>query len=256
VRQVHAAYRQAGAQVLLSNTFMLHAESFRRQPFNDRGRRALPDVWRYTLDLMPPDVFRILAFGPLAGKARREFDKIASLNFPPCDVMTLPPPYRPEFDALLLETCSSQRVTYALRFWRARFDVPLLLSLSYHRNAAGQLVTASGHEPEWFARRVDQFELTALGVNCGRDMQLDDIIEVIHRYRAVTGAPLFARPNAGTPRQQDGRWVYPVTPEQLAARLPELLDAGVCMVGGCCGTTPEHIAAMRQVLEQRRSCSP
>ncbi|HJT77173.1 MAG TPA: homocysteine S-methyltransferase family protein, partial [Gemmataceae bacterium] len=53
----------------------------------------------------------------------------------------------------------------------------------------------------------------------------------------------------GTPTRVDGRWVYPRTPEDMAARLPELLEAGVVMVGGCCGTTPAHIAAFRPVID-------
>src|SRR5262249_1344370 len=126
---------------------------------------------------------------------------------------------------------------------------PLLLSLTYFRNDAGKLTTYSGHAPEWFAERATSYGVSALGVNCGRDIDMDDIIEIIRRYRKVTDLPLFARPNAGTPQQVDGRWVYPHTPEKMAARLPELLEAGVCMVGGCCGTTPKHIAAFRPVVD-------
>ena len=78
---------------------------------------------------------------------------------------------------------------------------------------------------------------------------MDEIIEVIHRYHLEIDLPLFARPNAGSPTQVGGRWVYPLTPEKMAERLPELLEAGVSMVGGCCGTTPEHIAAMRPIVD-------
>ena len=78
---------------------------------------------------------------------------------------------------------------------------------------------------------------------------MDEIVEVIHRYRLETDQPLFARPNAGTPTRVGDRWVYPLTPEKMAERLPELLEAGVSLVGGCCGTTPEHIAAMRPIVD-------
>jgi 5-methyltetrahydrofolate--homocysteine methyltransferase len=91
--------------------------------------------------------------------------------------------------------------------------------------------------------------IAALGVNCGKDIGMDEIIEIIRQYRKVTDLPLFARPNAGTPTKKGKRWVYPLTPKEMAARLPELLEAGVCMVGGCCGTTPAHIAAMRPIVD-------
>ena len=128
-----------------------------------------------------------------------------------------------------------------------RIDV-VLLSLTYQRDPKGKIVTLSSHSPEWFAKRAKDWGVAALGVNCGRDMDMSDIIEIIRRYRQVTDLPLFARPNAGTPTKQDGRWVWPHSAESMAARLPELIEAGACMVGGCCGTTPEYIAAFRRVL--------
>ena len=107
-------------------------------------------------------------------------------------------------------------------------------------------MTLSSHKPEWFAQRAKKWGVAALGVNCGRDIDMSDIIEIIRRYRQETDLPLFARPNAGTPTKQDGRWVWPHSAESMAARLPELMEAGACMIGGCCGTTPEYIAAFRR----------
>jgi methionine synthase I (cobalamin-dependent) len=78
---------------------------------------------------------------------------------------------------------------------------------------------------------------------------MGEVIDVVRRYRRHTDLPLFARPNAGTPMRDAGGWHYPRSPEAMAARLSELLEAGVTMVGGCCGTTPDHIAAFRPVVE-------
>jgi 5-methyltetrahydrofolate--homocysteine methyltransferase len=155
-------------------------------------------------------------------------------------------------DGFLFETCSSPRALSAVQyaFHRvAEADTPLLLSLTYHRPHCGRLVTFSGHTPETFARHAERHGVAALGVNCGRDIGMDDIIEIIRRYRAETDLPLFARPNAGTPMRQGDQWIYPHTPEAMAARLPELLEAGASMIGGCCGTTPEHIVAFRKVID-------
>ena len=129
-------------------------------------------------------------------------------------------------------------------------QLPVLLSLTYRRGESGTLRTISDHDPEWFAGRAQGWGVAALGVNCGRDLGMDEIIEIVRRYRTATELPLFARPNAGTPRKVRNRWVYPHTPEAMAARLPELLEAGVCMVGGCCGTTPQHIVAFRKVIDR------
>src|SRR5262249_60163604 len=118
--------------------------------------------------------------------------------------------------------------------------------------ADGRMDTIGGRPPEYFGKRAERWGVAALGVNCGRDMGMDEIIEVVRRYRRHTALPLLARPNAGTPKQKGKRWVYPGTPAAMAARLPELLDAGATLVGGCCGTTPEHIAAFRKKQGHRR----
>ncbi len=149
-------------------------------------------------------------------------------------------------DAFLFETCSSPRalaaVEYAFHEVPEAQGVPLLLSLAYRRGKGGRLKTFSGHAPETFARHAERHGVAALGVNCGRDIDMPEIVEIVKRYRRETDLPLFARPNAGTDGER--------TPEEMAARLPELIAAGVRMVGGCCGTTPAHIAAFRRMLDR------
>ncbi len=253
VRQVHQAYLRAGAQAFLTNTLMLGAASFREQLEARVGRDVLGDFWRRTLRLLPSHSFRIAAFGPLAGVTHREFDDIAVLTDTLRQTRQSATRGARLADAILLETCSSPRVGQAIRHLHRTQDEPIMLSLTFLRNESGRLVTASGHRPEWFAQRAGQFGLAALGVNCGRDIGLDDVIEIVQRYRTVTDVPLFARPNAGTPVRRGRHWDYPMTPRLMADRLPELIRAGVCMVGGCCGTTPAHIAALRKVLRSSQT---
>ncbi|MFQ3651114.1 MAG: homocysteine S-methyltransferase family protein [Gemmataceae bacterium] len=141
-------------------------------------------------------------------------------------------------DGLLLETYSSPEALRLTQYIFHRLlidpDKPILLSLAYHR-VQGKLVSLSGHEPETFARYAEQHGVAALGVNCGRNLNLADITEILHRYRQACDLPLFARPNAGSPGREQ------LTPEQFAAA--DWADA--VMIGGCCGTTAEHIAALR-----------
>jgi methionine synthase I (cobalamin-dependent) len=244
VRAVHQAYRDAGAEVILTNTFMVNAANL-GDAFPP-GPIVINEFWEAAWSLIAPPgapVLRLGSVGPVAGRAaRREFDNwgyFYSRNGS----------FYHGGDGIVLETCSSPRVAYAIRHIRkGAAGWPLLLSLAYRRER-GKLVTFSGHPPEWFARRARGHGLAALGVNCGRDVGMDETIEIVRRYRAVTDLPLFARPNAGTPTRDGDRWVYPLTPEEMAARLPELLEAGVRMVGGCCGTTPEHIAACKPVID-------
>lgn len=244
VRAVHDAYRRAGAKVMLTNTFTINASSIWYKVH--LGELDLLSLWKEACSLVsPPEspVFRIASLGPVAGEiTRREFDDFSNFHFFPDWILE-------GVDAVLLETCSSPRVRLAIQRVQKESTRPLLLSLTYLRNGKGQLVTFSNHSPEWFAERANKWGLAALGVNCGRDIDMDNIIDIIRRYRAVTDLPLFARPNAGTPKRKGKKWIYPHTPKQMAERLPELLEAGVSMVGGCCGTTPKYIAAFREVID-------
>jgi 5-methyltetrahydrofolate--homocysteine methyltransferase len=248
VRAVHQTYLSAGAEVLLTNTFLHGCDSFKATL--ESAGHAAPDwgkKWRQAYELTGSTIaYRLAAIGPAAGPpGGREFDRLIRV-FVPHWGRDLADTHTP--DAILLETCSTPRVRYALAHLRIQAPLRLLLSLTY-RSAGGKLVTSSGHPPEWFARRAKTYGVAALGVNCGQNIGLDEIIEIVRRYRQETDLPLFARPNAGTPTRVGDRWSYPLTPEEMAGRLPELLEAGVCMVGGCCGTTPAHIAACRPVVD-------
>jgi 5-methyltetrahydrofolate--homocysteine methyltransferase len=157
-------------------------------------------------------------------------------------------------DALVLETWSDSLALIAIerccRLAMEFADVPTLLSLTYQSTGQPRgLYTVSGYPPEWYALHAKGAGIAALGVNCGRDIDMADLVEIVRRYRQVTDMPIFVRPNAGTPERSAGRWNYPRTPARMAEGLPELLEAGVSMIGGCCGTTPEHIAAFRPIVE-------
>jgi len=158
-------------------------------------------------------------------------------------------------DALLIETSSDISDVAKILKDRARTghkskELPVLFSWTISRRANGSVRGQRGESPAALARLARHFDIAALGVNCGRDIGMDENPEAIRQYHAETDLPLFARPNAGTPTRVGVHWVYPLTPERLAERLPELLEAGVNMVGGCCGTTPEHVAAMRPIVEE------
>jgi 5-methyltetrahydrofolate--homocysteine methyltransferase len=245
VRAVHDAYVAAGAEVLLTNTFQAHPARLARFGLEDRLEEINGNAVRLARKAAGRSRFVLGDIGPIrAPDGRTEFADFKDLARMLASLDGV--------DGFLFETWLHPCVLPVLEYAFHRVvevDTPLLLSLSYQRTPSGQLVTISGHAPETFARHAEQHGVAALGVNCGRDIDMSDISDIIRRYRAETDLPLFARPNAGTPMKQGDRWIYPYTPEVMAARLPELLEAGVSMIGGCCGTTPEHIAAFRPIID-------
>jgi 5-methyltetrahydrofolate--homocysteine methyltransferase len=234
VRAVHQAYVFSGAEILLTNTFQANPPSLAQFKLGDR----LEIIWQAALEqaraAAGPARFVLADVGPFdpSSFARAMLDCTQAA------------------DAVLLETCSNFTLAeWFIQAGGATRDRPILLSFAFeHSPVSGELQTHLGLAPEACAMRAQDLGAAALGVNCGRDLSLDDICDILRRYGAVCTLPLFARPNAGTPRREYGRWVYPLTPRIMADRLPDLLAAGARMVGGCCGTTPEHIALVRQAL--------
>lgn len=251
IRAVHEAYVAAGADVLLTNTFQGNPRrSEHWQAYNRAGVELARSV-------AGPDRFVLGDIGPV-GAAPGE-DLSPALYQEIARSLT-------GVDALLLETFASLEILSALPAIHEALkgEVPILLSLTYrHDNSgdfhstgeeaplwsAGRIHAVSGETPDELARQLGPSPIAALGVNCGRDVGMAEVIEIVRRYRLVSDLPLFARPNAGTPSRLGERWVYPQTPLGMAARVPALLAAGACMIGGCCGTTPDHIAAFRAALD-------
>jgi methionine synthase I (cobalamin-dependent) len=248
VRAVHQAYADAGAEVLLTNTFQAnrHALSLRSEKTQD----SEPYIEAAQNIIAPFTSARRFALGSIGPEVclpdPTEFSALFFLR----EIVGAFKRHSP-VSGIIIETFSTPRVRYAARV-ALESGLPVLLSITYQHDTKGKIVTLSGHAPEWFARRAKGWGVAALGVNCGRDIDMDDTIEIVRRYRQETDLPLFARPNAGTPTKRNGRWVYPHSVESMAARLPELIEAGATMVGGCCGTTPEYIAAFRRVIDSYR----
>jgi 5-methyltetrahydrofolate--homocysteine methyltransferase len=239
VRAIHKAYVDAGAEVLLTNTFLADPESLERHGLEQKAE----SIYRAGVELARD----------VAGPGRWVLASVGSSEF--LDDWTALSSYPSAFaaaDGILLETCSDLRSLRQILKAQAscRTALPALASLTYLRQRDGFVRTISGECPENLAREVStNLGVRALGINCGREIAMRHVVEVAHAYRDNTFLPTFARPNAGTPREVDGRCVYPHTPESMVSWLPELLAAGVSMVGGCCGTTPEHIAAFRPVVD-------
>jgi len=243
VLTIHRAYRQAGAVVLLTNTFQSNPLALARYGLADQMEEINEAGLHLARTAAGPGGFVLADIGPILDlPGMEEFADRSILRRVLVSLSGV--------DGFLLETCSSPRalaaVEYALHQVPEIESAPLLLSLAYRREPNGErggLTTFSGHAPETFARNAFRHGVAGLGVNCGRDIGMAEAAEILRRYRRQTDLPLFARPNAGMAPELR-------TPAEMAEHLPQLLEAGVSMVGGCCGTTPEHIAAFRPIVQR------
>jgi len=116
-------------------------------------------------------------------------------------------------------------------------QIPLVCSFSYDRGTR----TMMGVKPETMAATIGALNVDVLGINCGRS--LDENLQALQTLSRVTDKPIWFKPNAGMPELgEDGKPTYSVAPEQMGALVPDWLAAGAQIVGGCCGTSPEHLA--------------
>lgn len=109
--------------------------------------------------------------------------------------------------------------------------------------------TMMGVSPEMAAEFMAAHGCHILGLNCGTGVDMRMAARIVERYRHASGLPVMAQPNAGAPVLENMKVLYKETPEEMSAGLPALLAAGVRIVGGCCGSTPDHIRRFRQILD-------
>lgn len=152
-------------------------------------------------------------------------------------------------DLLKIETQSDiQEAKIAVMAAKAAAgDMAIICSLTYDTG----LRTLTGTDPETAVSMLVSLGVAVVGTNCG--FGPETMAPVLARQYAVADSYLLAQPNAGIPEQRAGKAVFPLSPQALAATIPELVRAGANIVGGCCGTTPEH---MRLVVAQARRLAP
>jgi 5-methyltetrahydrofolate--homocysteine methyltransferase len=241
VRAVHRAYVDAGAEVLLTNTFQAHKEHLTRQGLEGRFTEIWQAATAHARSAAAGRALVLADLGPFDLASAFHEGRSLATACAGCD-------------GALVETLTMlSGGPVFLHFWSEKLEPPLpfLLSFTFLQRPDGKIVTARGETPEQCAWHAERLGIAALGVNCGKDIGLTQVVEIVRQYRQRVGyrLPLFVRPNAGTPRHAGDELIYPLTPEMLADGVSELLETGVSMIGGCCGTTPAHIAAIRPIVD-------
>jgi 5-methyltetrahydrofolate--homocysteine methyltransferase len=128
-------------------------------------------------------------------------------------------------------------------------DLPVCATMTFEPRKRG-FHTVMGNSIAQAAEGLAGAGADVIGSNCGNG--IGPMVDIAREFRAASGLPISIRPNAGLPEILNDEPHYPETPEFMASRLPDLLHAGVSIVGGCCGTTPEHIRAFRRVMDAQR----
>lgn len=246
VQRIHREYIRAGAELIETNTFGANRYKLAQFGLEDRLRdinfRAVK-IAREAREECGEAVFLGGAIGPLG-------ESLGPVGTITADAARQA--FREQADALLeagadlfvLETFSQlDELAEAIGAVREACDLPIVAQVSL--TDEGLILT--GESPEEVAAKLAHLGVDVVGANCGIGPQ--STFDAVERMRSA-GVPLAAMPNAGAPSRLEGRYLYFSTPEYFADYARRFVDSGVALLGGCCGTTPGHVLAMRQAIEQ------
>ncbi len=244
IRGIHHDYLQAGAEIIETNTFGANSFRLARHSLADKvldinragvrlAREAAKsfDVW--VAGSVGPLGTRIEPLGKTSFQEARDAfrEQIAALVDAGVDLLIL------ETFGYLEEI---HQAMLAVRDVSASIPVVAQVTIDEDGNCL------DGSAPEIFTPKLEEWGADVIGCNCSVGPVA--MLEAMIRVRAVTSLPLSAQPNAGIPRSVDGRNIYLCSPEYMASSTRKFVAAGVRLVGGCCGTTPEHIRVMKAAL--------
>jgi methionine synthase I (cobalamin-dependent)/5,10-methylenetetrahydrofolate reductase len=254
VRSVHQQYLQAGAEIIETNTF--GANKFRLERYgiaekvhelNVAGVKLARQCVEEIREKQATEAFVAGALGPLGvrlepgGKVSRDEAYLAFAE--QVEALVEGGPGKGA-DLLVIETMVSmietEQAVKAAKTIAPELPLMVMVTVDEEGNCL------DGTSPERCAEQLTAWGADALGCNCSSGPAV--VLAAIERMRTATDLPLAAMPNAGMPRSIDGRNIYLTSPEYMASFARKYVKAGARFLGGCCGTTPNHIRAMRSAL--------
>lgn len=243
VRAVAERYIAAGSQIVLTNTFGASRKMLQRHHLSDHtveinrigadlSREAAASGCKVFGSIGPTGVLLMM------GEASEE--ELADVFAEQAAALV-----EGGVDGLVIETMSDlQEACIATRAAVAA-GVPVVTCMCYDKGDNLDR-TMMGVTPEQAVKGLTDAGAHAIGANCGQG--LDGYIKICRRLAAATDLPIWIKANAGLPEYEDGRSVYRTTPAEFAGKIPLLIEAGATFVGGCCGTTPEFISKVSEVV--------
>ena len=244
IRGIHHDYLQAGAEIIETNTFGANSFRMARHSLADKvveTNRAGARLAREAAKSF--DVWVAGSVGPLGTRieplGKTSFQEARAAFREQIEALV-----EGGVDLLILETFGYlEEIHQAILAAKdVHPQLPLIAQVTIDEDGN----CLDGSDPETFVPRLEEWGADVIGCNCSVGPVA--MLDAMERVRAATSLPLAAQPNAGIPRSVDGRNIYLCSPEYMASYARKFVAAGVRVVGGCCGTTPEHIRVMKSAL--------
>ena len=243
IRRIHREYCDAGADVLTTNTFGANRVALgqfglaeKLHQINCEGAQLA----RQVADAADRQVFVAGSIGPLPPQPRYE-DSLAEMVDEQATALI-----DGGADVIIFETLHTRKAMLnCARAMQAKPGVPFILSFAILDNGESVAGEPVGRMLAPFTEELPM--PVAWGLNCGTGP--DGLIETVQRAVQMTALPLVIQPNAGVPKLIEGETVFSAGPSEFAQQIPPIVDAGANFIGGCCGSTPQHIRAVAEILK-------
>ncbi len=248
VEAIHRAYVAAGCQLVISNSFGANPRLLGRYGLLDR----LEEVNRLAVSIarraVPRPGWVLGDVGP-SGALLEPLGDLTLVELKAAVFRQVRALLDAGADGIIIETMTALEEAVAAVESARQAGAPLVISsMAFDRVANGRIRTMMGVSPEQAARALTEAGADVIGANCGTRLKVPEFAEIVAAYRSASNRPVMIQPNAGQPALQGGRAVYSLPPEEFADGMEAVIHAGAAIVGGCCGTTPAHIAALGRHL--------
>lgn len=247
VFKIAKSYVDAGADMILTNTFGGSPNKLKHYGLNDRtyelnktgaeiSRKAAGDDKLVLGSIGPTGV--ILMMGEVSEEELFEGFKIQAKGLADGGV-----------DAIVVETMSAiDEAVLAIKAAKEVCDLEVLCTFTFEKTVDGKYKTMMGITPTQMLEAVKEAGASIIGANCGNGFE--NMIDIVKEFRNVDKlTPVLIHANAGKPILEEGKTVFPETPEIMVSRVDELISRGANIIGGCCGTTPDHISALSKKVK-------
>ena len=245
VLDVLAAYRKAGAETLITDTFGANRWKLAGFGLEARVRDINVAAAKLARKAAGKDAFVLGDIGP-TGRFMEPLGTDPRSAFVEVFAEQARALAEGGADAIILETFTSLDEILAGVEAARSAGLPVIASMSFARDAAGTFHTIMGNGVAESAKALDKAGAAVIAANCG--LGAESYAEIAAGLASATSRPVMVQPNAGMPQLIGGKTVFPMTPSEFASYVPALAAAGARIIGGCCGTSPEHIRAVHDAV--------
>ena len=248
VAEIHSAYCEAGAEMIGTNTFGANPLKLKKAGLADKAYRLNYEGARIARKAAPKDIFVFAAIGP-SGEFLAPLGEIAPEEMYEVYKSQIRALVEGGVDILSLRTFTDlEELKIGLRAAKENAKLPVIASMTFDLGQKG-FRTMMGVDVKASVEGMVEAGAEVIGSNCGRGME--EMVPLMKEMRNYYQGNLTAQPNAGLPQLIEGKARYTQSPEEFASWVPSLLEAGVNLIGGCCGTTPAHTRKVVEAIRKR-----